>query len=78
MCVSVMLWLSLPSVGSFAEEAGLPSEGETRSLASLGIKGEAIFKSYTYFQEAPADDRLYREEGILRLEWTRQFARGLA
>ena len=74
MCVSVMLWLSLPSVGSFAEEAGLPSEGETRSLASLGIKGEAIFKSYTYFQEAPADDRLYREEGILRLEWTRQFA----
>ncbi len=74
MGLSVMLWLFLPSAGSFAEEAVSPSEGETRSLASLGIKGEAIFKSYTYFQEAPADDRLYREEGILRLEWARQFA----
>jgi hypothetical protein len=74
LSVGVMLWLCLPCVGSFAEEAAPPSEGETRTLASLGIKGEILFKSYTYFEDAPADDRLYREEGILRLEWSRQFA----
>lgn len=74
LSVGVMLWLLLSSAGSFAEEAVSPSEGDTRTLASLGIKGEVLFKSDTYFEDAPADDRLYHEEGILRLEWSRQFA----
>ena len=67
--------LAIPAFRRLLRGGGrLAFRGRDAELASLGIKGEAIFKSYTYFQEAPADDRLYREEGILRLEWTRQFA----
>lgn len=72
--VSVMLCVLLHAPGSFADEPLSTPPAETTTLASLGIKGEVIFKSYTYFEDAPADDRLYREEGILRLEWARQFA----
>jgi len=74
MGLSVMLWLQLPLGASFAEDAGPPSPGGKPSLASLGLKGEAIFKSYTYFEATPTDDRLYFEEGIFRLEWAREFA----
>jgi hypothetical protein len=70
----VMLWLLLLPAGALADEPGPSSEDGSFSLAALGIKGEAIFKSFGYFMEAPADDRLYREEGIFRLEWTRRFA----
>lgn len=72
--VAVLLWVFPPVAGAFGQDAVPPAAAETPSLAWLGIKGEAIFKSYTYFDEAPADDRLYREEGIFRLEWSRQFA----
>ncbi len=69
-----MLWLSFHPTGTSAEDAVSPPGDETPTLASLGIKGEVLFKSYTYFEDASTDDRLYREEGILRLEWTREFA----
>ncbi len=74
-----VLWLLLPLAGSFADEPFAdepdPASGDgALSLAALGIRGEAIFKSFGYFDEAPADDRLYRAEGIFRLEWTREFA----
>src|SRR5262245_28372749 len=44
LSVGVMLWLFMPGIGSFAEEAASSSGGETRTLASLGIKGEILFK----------------------------------
>ena len=69
-----MLWLLLPVAASLAEESATPSGSERFSLAALGIKGEAVFKAFGYFDEVPADDRLYRAEGTLRLEWARQFA----
>ena len=77
--MAAVLWLLLPLAGSFADEPFAdepdPASGDgTLSLAALGIRGEAIFKSFGYFEEAPADDRLYRAEGIFRLEWTREFA----
>ena len=70
----VMLGLLLPLAGSSADETGPLSEDGKLSLGSLGIKGEAVFKSFGYFEEAPNDDRLYREEGIFRLEWARRLA----
>jgi hypothetical protein len=71
--LAVLLWLALPSVGAFAQSAASPAS-EPFSLASLGIKGEVILKGFGYFDEAPAEDRLYRAEGIFRLEWSRQLA----
>ena len=72
--VAALLWLLLPAPGGFAQEPAPTAPDERATLASLGIKGEAIFKSFGYFEESPTVDRLYREEGILRLEWSRQFA----
>jgi hypothetical protein len=72
--LALLLWLLPPCAACFAEESAPPSGEGKFSLASLGIKSEAIFKSFGYFEGAPADDRLYFEEGIFRLEWAREFA----
>ncbi len=42
------------------------------TLASLGLKGQAIFKNYTHFETTPNDDHLVINEGILQLEWARR------
>jgi hypothetical protein len=51
-----------------------PSEPPPLTLASLGIKGYLIFKNFSHFHEAPQDNRHFREEGILQLEWARKLA----
>lgn len=38
------------------------------TLASLGLKGQAIFKNYTHFETTPNDDHLVINEGILQVE----------
>lgn len=39
------------------------------SLASLGLKGTAMFKAFSHFHETNNDSRNFRQEGILQLEW---------
>jgi hypothetical protein len=48
------------------------------TLASLGLKGQAVFKSYVSFDTTPNDDQLVVNEGILQLEWSRRFGWGAA
>ncbi|HET7343015.1 MAG TPA: hypothetical protein VFL90_16235 [Methylomirabilota bacterium] len=40
------------------------------SLADLGLKGEALFKSFTYFANTPNDNQQVVNEGVLQLEWS--------
>lgn len=42
------------------------------TLASIGIKGQAVFKNYTHFETTPNDDHLVIDEGILQVEWARR------
>ncbi len=51
-----------------------PPEDEPWSFSRLGFKGVAIGKSFAYFSETPNDDRNFRNEGILQLEWGRRLA----
>jgi hypothetical protein len=44
------------------------------TLASLGLKGQAIFKNFSSFSEAPNDTRHFRNEGRLQVEWARRLA----
>ena len=61
-------------VGTAHAAAQAPSPSPTLSLGDLGVKGHAIFKNFSHFREAPLDNRNFREEGILQLEWTRKLA----
>jgi hypothetical protein len=49
--------------------AGPAAAEEQPSLAALGLKGEALFKSFTYFANTPNDDQQVVNEGALQLEW---------
>ncbi len=40
----------------------------------LGLKGALIYKNFSHFQESPAGDEQFRNEGILRVEWQRRLA----
>jgi hypothetical protein len=42
------------------------------TLASLGLKGQAVFKNYTSFDTTANDDQLVVNEGILQVEWARR------
>ena len=43
------------------------------TLASLGLKGQAMFKTFSFFK-APTDNRNFHNEGILLVEWSRRLA----
>jgi len=43
------------------------------TLASLGLKGQAMFKTFSFFK-APTDNRNFHKEGILLVEWSRRLA----
>jgi len=47
---------------------------EPWSLAALGLKGFLIFKNFSHFRESYEDERNFREEGLLQLEWSRRLA----
>jgi len=38
-----------------------------------GIRGEVVFKNFSHFEETSTDHRKVRDEGILKMEWTREF-----
>jgi hypothetical protein len=42
------------------------------TLASMGLKGQAVFKNYTHFETTPNDDQLVVNEGVLQVEWARR------
>ena len=47
---------------------------EPLTLASLGLKGQLLYKNFSHFSETPNDDRLFRNEGQLQVEWERRLA----
>src|SRR5262245_10253890 len=53
-----------------------PSTGESAASwwSELGFKGALIYKNFSFFQESPAGDEQFRNEGIFRLEWQRRLA----
>lgn len=71
---ALLLATLLAGAGAAAAQAPAPPEKEPLSLAALGIKGKAIFKNFSHFRETPNDNRNFREEGILELEWARRFS----
>jgi hypothetical protein len=54
-----------------AAQATEPADG---TLVSLGLKGQFLLKSFSYFRDAPNDHRNFYNEGRLQVEWTRTFA----
>ncbi len=49
-------------------------EDEPVTLASLGLKGHAMFKNFSFFTDTPTDNRNFHNEGILLVEWSRRLA----
>ena len=45
---------------------------ELPSLADLGLKGQATFKSFTHFENTPNDHQKVVNEVILQVEWARR------
>jgi hypothetical protein len=48
------------------------AEEEPFTLASLGLKGQAVFKNYTSFESTANDRHLVVDEGMLQVEWARR------
>jgi hypothetical protein len=42
------------------------------TLAALGLKGQAVFKSSVFFDTTPTDVQHVVDEGILQVEWARR------
>ena len=64
----------------FAEAVAPAFAGGAESLATEpsvqtapGIRGEVVFKNFSHFEETSTDHRKVRDEGILKMEWTREF-----
>ena len=59
----------------FAAPAGaddLPKLADPSYLAERGLKGQAVFKSFTHFSSTPNDDQAVVNEGLLQVEWARR------
>jgi hypothetical protein len=41
------------------------------SLSAVGLKGVALFKNFSHFYETPRDQRHFRDEGSIQVEWNR-------
>ena len=63
--VAALAWLSA---------AGAAAEDDAFSLASLGVKGTAVFKNFSHFDTTRDDPQLIRNEGLVRLELNRRLA----
>ncbi len=55
-------------------ETPAPAESKRPGLADLGLKGHATVKNFSHFRETPTDNRNFREEAILQVEWERRLA----
>jgi len=71
---------SVVAVATSAPITAAQSESPPRAVepasptgpAALGLKGFLLFKNYSHFRETPTDNRNFREEGVLQLEWARR------
>ena len=54
--------------------AAAAEDEEPFSLASLGLKGTAIYKNFSHFDTTRDDSQLIRNEGLIRLEFSRRLA----
>lgn len=70
----ILLATLLGGPGATAAESPASEETESISWAALGIKGLATFRNFSHFKESPRDNRNFREEGVLQLEWGRKFS----
>ena len=71
--VLVTLLGFLPGAVSLAA-AQAPAEAAPFKLSDLGLKGYAVYKNFSHFRETPFDNRNFRNEGVLQLEWDRKLA----
>jgi hypothetical protein len=62
---ALALALMLLASGAAAEEP--------MRLADLGLKGQAVFKSFSHFSATPNDDQTFVDLALLQLEWSRRF-----
>jgi len=72
--LAALLWTVLAGAGVATAQSSSVPEREPFTLASLGIKGQATFKNFSYFQQTPNDHQNFFEGAILQLEWARRFA----
>ncbi len=66
------LTAALPILLGIAPAAA--AQDEPFTLAALGLKGQAIYKNFSFFEETPTDERHFYNEGILLVEWSRSLA----
>jgi hypothetical protein len=71
---SILSALALLGAVPVRAQTSRDTEEEVWSLRELGFKGMAIGKSFAYSSETPNDDRNFRNEGILQIEWARRLA----
>lgn len=67
--VIVTILLVALLAGATAAESPASEESESIDWAALGIKGLATYKNFSHFRESPRDNRNFREEAILQLDW---------
>lgn len=65
--------LGFAAVGA-APAAPAGARDKPWSWADLDIKGTLTYKGFAHFDEAPNENRHFRNEGILELEWARKFS----
>jgi len=53
--------------------ASVAAAEEPLRLAELGLKGQAVFKSFSHFSDAASDDQTFVDLALLQLEWRRRF-----
>jgi hypothetical protein len=71
----VLAAMALLSAVPARAQTSSPAEDETgTTLRQLGFKGTVVGKSFAHFAETPNDDRNFRNEGIVAVEWARRLA----
>lgn len=68
---ATLIFTAAAALALVARAAGLAAEPSLPT--ALGIRGRVVFKNFSHFEETPTDARRFRNEGILRVEWARQF-----
>jgi len=65
---------ALLALALFPPPLAAAEDDEPLSLASLGLKGTAIYKNFSHFDTTRDDPQLIRNEGLVRLEFARRLA----
>ncbi|MGH7353486.1 MAG: hypothetical protein ACRELS_02795 [Candidatus Rokuibacteriota bacterium] len=68
-----MTWAVLAALVLFLVAAPAVAEEPSWRLADYGLKGQLIYKNFTYFSETSTDPQKVVDEGIFQLEWARRW-----